>query len=432
MNNTFYSKNDYRNYIAHFGVKGMKWGVRRYQNANGSYTSAGKRRYGVGDGQSYSPVGRRGGGSASPDQRTARRARLKKAALAVGGAAALAGAGYLAYKHNKGFRNAVQGARDFAKEAKFQAQVRGENAAYVAKKGISNGIKNAPGNIRQAGRNLRTGALRTAGQVVYSRPGQAVGRVAGKAAGGIRGAASGLAKRARLGAQGLGDVAKEAKFQAQVRGENAAYVAKKGISNGIKNAPGNIRQAGRNLRTGALRTAGQVVYGKPGQAVGKAAGSVRGAASGLAKKARLGGQGLGDIAKEARFQAQVRGENAAYVAKKGIKNAAKNATSASYWRQAGRNARTGALRTAGKVYNAVNDAHVGRNVRSGAVKAAGRVRNAVNSIPNTPRNRNIARAVGGVVGGAAGYAAGRAARNAYDNRRANKEREANNGRRRRR
>ena len=100
MNNTFYSKNDYRNYIAHFGVKGMKWGVRRYQNANGSYTSAGKRRYGVGDGQSYSPVGRRGGGSASPDQRTARRARLKKAALAVGGAAALAGAGYLAYKHN--------------------------------------------------------------------------------------------------------------------------------------------------------------------------------------------------------------------------------------------------------------------------------------------------------------------------------------------
>lgn len=26
---TFYAPNDYRNYIAHFGVKGMKWGVRK-------------------------------------------------------------------------------------------------------------------------------------------------------------------------------------------------------------------------------------------------------------------------------------------------------------------------------------------------------------------------------------------------------------------
>ena len=41
---TFYSNNDYRNYLAHYGVKGMKWGVRRFQNADGSLTSAGKAR----------------------------------------------------------------------------------------------------------------------------------------------------------------------------------------------------------------------------------------------------------------------------------------------------------------------------------------------------------------------------------------------------
>ena len=31
-------------YLAHYGIKGMKWGVRRYQNSDGSYTSAGKNR----------------------------------------------------------------------------------------------------------------------------------------------------------------------------------------------------------------------------------------------------------------------------------------------------------------------------------------------------------------------------------------------------
>ena len=31
-------------YLPHYGVKGMKWGVRRYQNKDGSLTAAGKKR----------------------------------------------------------------------------------------------------------------------------------------------------------------------------------------------------------------------------------------------------------------------------------------------------------------------------------------------------------------------------------------------------
>lgn len=33
------------NYLSHHGILGMKWGVRRFQNKNGSLTSAGKKRY---------------------------------------------------------------------------------------------------------------------------------------------------------------------------------------------------------------------------------------------------------------------------------------------------------------------------------------------------------------------------------------------------
>lgn len=32
-----------KDYLAHHGILGMKWGVRRYQNEDGSLTKAGKR-----------------------------------------------------------------------------------------------------------------------------------------------------------------------------------------------------------------------------------------------------------------------------------------------------------------------------------------------------------------------------------------------------
>ena len=44
MRLTEFPENDYRAYLEHHGIPGMRWGVRRYQNADGSLTTAGKLR----------------------------------------------------------------------------------------------------------------------------------------------------------------------------------------------------------------------------------------------------------------------------------------------------------------------------------------------------------------------------------------------------
>jgi hypothetical protein len=36
---------EYKNELKHWGIKGMKWGVRRFQKKDGSLTPAGKKRY---------------------------------------------------------------------------------------------------------------------------------------------------------------------------------------------------------------------------------------------------------------------------------------------------------------------------------------------------------------------------------------------------
>lgn len=37
--------NDVQNFLAHHGILGQKWGIRRFQNKDGSLTTAGKKRY---------------------------------------------------------------------------------------------------------------------------------------------------------------------------------------------------------------------------------------------------------------------------------------------------------------------------------------------------------------------------------------------------
>lgn len=72
-----------KTYIAHHGIKGQKWGRRRFQNKDGSLTPEGVRRYG------------------SVDNMERTRNRNKNIAIGVTATAAVAGLTYLAVKNRK-------------------------------------------------------------------------------------------------------------------------------------------------------------------------------------------------------------------------------------------------------------------------------------------------------------------------------------------
>lgn len=88
-------------YLAHHGIKGQRWGIRRFQNFNGTRTLAGKRRE------------RENNADRSKNDRL--KSRLKKGAIIAGGVLATAAVGYALYKTGAGEkainygRNALSG-----------------------------------------------------------------------------------------------------------------------------------------------------------------------------------------------------------------------------------------------------------------------------------------------------------------------------------
>lgn len=94
-----YEHSDY--YLAHHGTKGMKWGVRRYVNKDGTLTQEGKRKYGSKE-KAYNDLNLDNDGDKK--KRSTTKKFLVGSALALGIVATAVTVGYI-YKNKKDYKN---------------------------------------------------------------------------------------------------------------------------------------------------------------------------------------------------------------------------------------------------------------------------------------------------------------------------------------
>lgn len=268
--------------LAHHGVKGMKWGVRKQRAASGGAGST-KKRKGL--------------------------SRKQKAAIAgVLGTAAAAGAGYYLHKSGKGKKIAAlakkhgASAKDFAKgkgrNLGAQARVKQTQAKRFAKAQSAN-AKGAAEKLKTTKAGKYAEATRLAANAAAFKTGNAVKGAGYKA----KNQAWKAGNKARKAAEGSVGGVKSAAGMAARSAKSAARAAKSKVG---KKAPGkalstHVVQPGKGVGYRKLATSGTKVVRDKGDAAKKlakvavagvgvqAAGSVAGAAGARALNKKLNG-----------------------------------------------------------------------------------------------------------------------------------------------
>ena len=378
-----------QDYLMHYGVKGMKWGVRRYQNPDGTRTALGRQHEAELKGGSGSSLGDRARSTASKVKSALTSDKAKKAYKIAGaavGVAAVATAAYM-YGKNKGAVDAA--VKNFAsksvaslKDAKYTAQAK----AYLAKEGITNRAREMAGKASNIGSNLADAAKNKASSALT------------KAGMKARDVGYSAQANAHLAKEKLGSAAKSAIGTARNVGSNVASGAGSKARSALTKAGMKARDVGYSAQAGSY-----LAKEKLGSAAKSAAGTARNVASNVASSAK---SQASSAATKAGMKARDIGYSAqagSYLAKEKAKSAAKNAvgTARNVGSNIASNAKSKASSAATKAgmkardigYSAQANAYLTRERAGTAARnAVGTVRNVgANTVDNLKRNvRNTA------------------------------------------
>jgi hypothetical protein len=398
----------YPDYLAHFGIKGMKWGVRRYQNKDGSYTKQGlSRRYGASGGSRSGGSGGKGGSGkargGSGSNTEARKAKIKKAAKI---AAATAGTAALAY-----------GAYRLAKSGTGQeaiAALRNSKAGQAVGTGIGKArgaVGSGVGKVRGAAGKAKEAAIGKYYSTMYGVRQSKVGKAVGGAASKVRGSKVGQAVGAGIGkARGAAGKARDAAignyYSTMYGARQRAKRMGQGISNAVRNpkaTANRVGQAARNLGRN-VKNAASAAPGNAKNAFVNRATNLKNRAHNAYYNSRVS-DAVGGIGNKARSFAQRTVRNRDLTVPGAPSKAGRGHTARTMYRKA-----RDAVRSApGKVKGAAFDTRmrVGGTLRSaarvsGLSGAAGRVGRGISSVAT---NKKVRQTVGigaaGLAGGAA-------------------------------
>ncbi len=132
-------------YLEHHGIKGMKWGVRRYQNADGSLTAAGRKRR----------------SEMTSEEKHEQNKKVAKVGAKVAAGMTVAAAAYYVHKHPEAIGKVMSQFKNTKMSSVSQATVNAgkkcvQEAIAGAKEGAKEAMKEAP---KKAAKAVVTGVV---------------------------------------------------------------------------------------------------------------------------------------------------------------------------------------------------------------------------------------------------------------------------------